>query len=106
MFEVDDRMITIWQRKRNHKGIGHINSAALASYQNEMRRAAMSCIGISRAILVWSLAVFLAQPAARAQEEKFDEVNFPLSSSAAAQTQFNRPLPCLHSLSFPEPLTT
>jgi hypothetical protein len=46
--------------------------------------SAMSRIGISRGIVAWSLAIFLAQPAARAQEEKFGEVNFPISCSAAA----------------------
>src|SRR6266700_1087280 len=63
----------------------------------------MSRIGISRGIFfVWSLAIFLAQPAARAQEEKFGEVNFPISCSAAAQTQFNRAVAMLHSFFFPE----
>ena len=45
----------------------------------------MSRIGVSSAVVVWSLAIFLAQPAAQAQEEKFGEVNFPISCSAAAQ---------------------
>jgi hypothetical protein len=62
----------------------------------------MSRIGISRGIVAWSLAIFLAQPAARAQEEKFGEVNFPISCSAAAQTQFNRAVAMLHSFFFPE----
>src|SRR5689334_12992133 len=57
---------------------------------------------ISRAIIVWPLAIFLAQPAARAQEEKFGEVNFPISCSSAAQTQFNRAVAMLHSFFFPE----
>ena len=62
----------------------------------------MSRIGISRGIVAWSLAIFLAQPAARAQEEKFGEVNFAISCSAAAQTQFNRAVAMLHSFFFPE----
>jgi tetratricopeptide (TPR) repeat protein len=62
----------------------------------------MSRIGISRGIVVWSLAIFLAQPAARAQEGKFGEVNFPISCSAAAQTQFNSAVAMLHSFFFPE----
>src|ERR1700730_228204 len=62
----------------------------------------MSRIGVSRAVIVWSLAIFLAQPAARAQEEKFGEVNFPISCSAAAQMQFNRAVAMLHSFFFPE----
>ena len=62
----------------------------------------MSRIGVSRAVVVWSFAIFLAQPAARAQEEKFGEVNFPISCSAAAQMQFNRAVAMLHSFFFPE----
>src|SRR4030081_1062283 len=62
----------------------------------------MSHIGVSRAVVVWSVAIFLAQPAARAQEEKFGEVNFPISCSAAAQMQFNRAVAMLHSFFFPE----
>jgi hypothetical protein len=48
------------------------------------------------------VAIFLAQPAARAQEEKFGEVHFPISCSAAAQMQFNRAVAMLHSFFFPE----
>src|ERR1700750_1220884 len=62
----------------------------------------MSRIGGSRAVVVWSLAIFLAQPAAWAQEEKLGEVNFPVSCSAAAQAQFNRAVAMLHSFFFPE----
>jgi len=62
----------------------------------------VSRIGISRGIFVCSLAIFLAQPAARAQEEKFGEVNFSISCSAAAQMQFNRAVAMLHSFFFPE----
>ena len=62
----------------------------------------MSRIGVSRAVVVWSLAIFLAQSAARAQEEKFGEINFPISCGAAAQRQFNRAVAMLHSFYFPE----
>src|SRR5580704_5001436 len=62
----------------------------------------MSRIGVSRAVVVWSLAIFLAQSGARAQEEKFGEINFPISCGAAAQRQFNRAVAMLHSFYFPE----
>lgn len=62
----------------------------------------MSRSGISRGLLVWPLALFLIQSAARAEEEKFGEVDFPISCSAAAQTQFNRAVAMLHSFFFPE----
>src|SRR5262249_10371004 len=41
-------------------------------------------------------------PAAGAGEEKFGEVNFPISCSAAAQVQFNRAVAMVHSFFFPE----
>jgi hypothetical protein len=53
-------------------------------------------------VVVWSLAIFLAQPAPRAQEEKFGEVTFPISCSAAAQMQLNRAVAMLRSFLFPE----
>jgi tetratricopeptide (TPR) repeat protein len=62
----------------------------------------MSRGGISRSLIICSLALFLIQPAARAEEEKFGEVNFPISCSAAAQTQFNHAVAMLHSFFFPE----
>jgi tetratricopeptide (TPR) repeat protein len=62
----------------------------------------MSCSGLPRGILAWPLAIFLALPVARAQEEKFGEVNFPISCSPSAQTQFNRAVAMLHSFFFPE----
>src|SRR6202021_963584 len=74
----------------------------LSPDQDGPRREVMSRIGVSRAVIVWSLAIFLTQPAARAQEEKFGEVNFPISCSAAAQMQFNRAVAMLHSFFFPE----
>ena len=57
---------------------------------------------VSRGIIVWSLGIFLAQPVAHAQEEKFGEVNFPISCSPSAQVQFNRAVAMLHSFFFPE----
>src|ERR1043165_7083918 len=62
----------------------------------------MSRIGISRGIIVCSLAISLTHSAARAQEEKFGEVNFPISCSAAAQTQFHRAGAMLRSFFFRE----
>ena len=62
----------------------------------------MTRIGFSCGIILWSLATVLFQPAARAQEEKFGEVRFPISCSSAAQTQFNRAVAMLHSFFFPE----
>src|SRR5215468_11449459 len=56
----------------------------------------------SRGIIVWLLAIFLAQVPAGAEEKKFGEVNFPISCSPAAQTQFNRAVAMLHSFFFPE----
>jgi hypothetical protein len=47
------------------------------------------------------LATLLA-PDALAQEEQFGEVNFPISCSVTAQTQFNRAVAMLHSFFFPE----
>src|ERR1043166_2998579 len=53
-------------------------------------------------LLVLPTLLLLAQPAAQAQEEKFGRVNFLISCSAAAQTQFNRAVAMLHSFFFPE----
>ena len=44
----------------------------------------------------------LAQAAARAEEEQFGEVNFPISCSPTAQAEFNRAVAMLHSFFFPE----
>jgi hypothetical protein len=62
----------------------------------------MARIRISRGLFGSALLVLLAQPSAGAQEEKFGEVNFPISCSAGAQTQFNRAVAMLHSFFFPE----
>ena len=48
-----------------------------------------------------TLIAFIGQAAGRA-EERFGEVNFPISCSAAAQAQFNRAVALLHSFFFPE----
>src|SRR5262245_37866949 len=42
------------------------------------------------------------QPGARAQDEAFGKVDFPISCSVAAQQQFNRAVAMLHSFFFPE----
>jgi tetratricopeptide (TPR) repeat protein len=62
----------------------------------------MARIRLSRVLFTSALVVLLGQPAARAQEEKLGEVNFPVSCSAAAQAQFNRAVAMLHSFFFPE----
>jgi hypothetical protein len=49
-----------------------------------------------------ALIALLSQGAARANEERFGEVNFPISCSPAAQQQFNRAVAMLHSFFFPE----
>jgi hypothetical protein len=63
---------------------------------------AMAHIRFSHVLLAPALLLLLAQPTARAQGEKFGEVNFPISCSAGAQTQFNRAVAMLHSFFFPE----
>src|ERR1043166_3681412 len=65
--------------------------------ENAMARIRLSCV-----LFTSALVVVLGQPAARAQEEKLGEVNFPVSCSAAAQAQFNRAVAMLHSFFFPE----
>src|ERR1700704_741282 len=62
----------------------------------------MAPIRISHVIVASAIVGSLLQLAARAQEEKLGEVNFPISCSAAAQAQFNRALAMLHSFFFPE----
>jgi hypothetical protein len=63
---------------------------------------AMALIRIARALFTSALLLVVAEPAARAQKERFGEVNFPISCSAGAQTQFNRAVAMLHSFFFPE----
>src|ERR1700704_648538 len=62
----------------------------------------MAPIRISHVIVASAIVGSLLQLAARAQEEKLGEVNFPISCSATAQVQFNRALAMLHSFFFPE----
>jgi len=62
----------------------------------------MARIRTSHVLCAWVLIGLLFQPAARAQEEKLGDVNFPISCSASAQTQFNRAVAMLHSFFFPE----
>ena len=53
-------------------------------------------------LFVSALIALLNQGAARANEERLGEVNFPISCSPAAQAQFNRAVAMLHSFFFPE----
>jgi hypothetical protein len=62
----------------------------------------MARIRTTRALFTSGILLALAQPAARAQQERFGDVNFPVSCSAGAQTQFNRAVAMLHSFFFPE----
>ena len=64
--------------------------------------SAMARIRTSHVLCAWVLIGLLFQPAAQAQEEKLGDVNFPISCSASAQTQFNRAVAMLHSFFFPE----
>ena len=62
----------------------------------------MTRIRTCHVLCAWVLIGLLFQPAARAQEEKFGDVNFPIACSASAQAQFNRAVAMLHSFFFPE----
>ncbi len=62
----------------------------------------MARIRMPHVLCTSALIGLLFQPAARAQEETLGEVNFPISCSASAQTQFNRAVAMLHSFFFPE----
>jgi hypothetical protein len=62
----------------------------------------MARIRMPHVLCTSALIGLLFQPTARAQEEKLGEVNFPISCSASAQTQFNRAVAMLHSFFFPE----
>jgi hypothetical protein len=53
-------------------------------------------------LLASALIALPNQGTARANEERLGEVNFPISCSATAQTQFNRAVAMLHSFFFPE----
>jgi hypothetical protein len=62
----------------------------------------MTRIRTCHVLCAWVLIGLLFQPAARAQEEKLGDVNFPIACSASAQAQFNRAVAMLHSFFFPE----
>src|SRR3954462_15409612 len=62
----------------------------------------MSAFRIARVLLASTLIVPLSQAIASANEERLGEVNFPISCSPAAQTQFNRAVAMQHSFFFPE----
>src|SRR5262249_35812044 len=64
--------------------------------------SAMARIRTSHVLCAWVLIGLLFQPAAQAQEEKLGDVNFPISCSASAQTQFNGGVGMLHSFFSPE----
>jgi hypothetical protein len=53
-------------------------------------------------LFVFGLVAVLKPATARANEERLGDVNFPISCSATAQTQFNRAVAMLHSFFFPE----
>src|ERR1700704_7030572 len=53
-------------------------------------------------IVAAALIALLGQGAARADEERLGEVNFPISCSPAAQAQFNRAVAMVPSFFFPE----
>jgi hypothetical protein len=58
---------------------------------------------IARALFALALVVLLLSPPdTLAEQEKFGEVDFPISCSTLAQTQFNRAVAMLHSFFFPE----
>ena len=57
---------------------------------------------IARVLFASALIALLDQAAARANEERLGEVNFPISCSPAAQQQFNRAVAMQHSFFFPE----
>ena len=65
----------------------------------------MPHVRASQTLLTFVLAMLLAlqmQLGARADGERFGEVNFPISCSAAAQDQFNHAVAMLHSFFYPE----
>src|SRR5262249_38021139 len=96
-------MITILHKKSNNKCIGHIKRGRYRCGQiAPIEGNAMARIRTSRLLFTSALVALLVQPAARAQQEKFGEVSFPVSCSAAAQAQFNRAVAMLHSFFFPE----
>src|SRR5215469_10178034 len=57
---------------------------------------------ISHGLFASTLFLLAGPAAAGTAEEKFGEVNFPISCSAAAQAHFNRAVAMVHSFFFPE----
>src|SRR5437660_4956035 len=62
----------------------------------------MSRCATALVLFVSGLMALLNQATARESEERLGDVNFPISCSATAQTQFNRAVAMLHSFFFPE----
>ena len=62
----------------------------------------MTNLRIAGFLLGSTLLSLVNHAAARANEERLGEVDFPISCSAAAQQQFNRAVAMLHSFFFPE----
>jgi tetratricopeptide (TPR) repeat protein len=62
----------------------------------------MTNLRIAGFLLGSTLLSLVNHAAARANEERLGEVDFPISCSAAAQPQFNRAVAMLHSFFFPE----
>lgn len=56
----------------------------------------------SHLLVAAALSLSFVHAAGGAEEEKFGEVNFPISCSPAAQGEFNRAVAMLHSFFFPE----
>src|SRR6478609_5143116 len=65
-------------------------------------RLVMTRSRVARLLFISALIAPAEQTIARAAEERLGEVSFPISCSAAAQTQFNRAVAMQHSFFFPE----
>src|SRR5262249_3630531 len=78
----------------------HRSAGPIVSAERTGRRAIMT--RSSRLLFASALVGLIVQSPARAQEQKFGRVNFPVSCSAEAQAQFNRAVAMLHSFFFPE----
>ena len=72
--------------------------AYLEPIPNGARHGTLSTASV---LLASALIALSNQGTARANEERLGEVNFPISCSATAQTQFNRAVAMLHSFFFP-----
>ena len=62
----------------------------------------MAAFRTSQVMFASLLGTLLIQPCARASDESFGEVGFPISCSSTAQTEFNRAVAMLHSFFYPE----